>query len=114
MSATAISHESPEEYTTILDIFQSNRQRVLEIEIVPSSIPPPAGAIVLIDEAFIGIPKKVLVKAFYYATRLFSKNLGIALDLVRFIKTPRVLLLTLGRMMRSMQLSLSCCSIRNI
>jgi hypothetical protein len=72
-----------EEYAALLDAFQSNKQQVLEIEIVPTSITPPPGTLILIDEACVGVPKKVLVKAFYHATRLFSQNLKNGRDLVR-------------------------------
>lgn len=84
-SLAEVVNQSPKEYLELLKLFhyKGSTPKVLEIEILPSSISPPPNAFTLADGNCIGIPKSVLVKAFHYATRLFAKQHKDATQLVR-------------------------------
>lgn len=60
-------------FSVLMDIFKSNRQSQLVIEVLPSSIAPPPGEFVFLEDGCLGIPKKVLVKAFLEARLVFQE-----------------------------------------
>ena len=59
-------------YGALERIFSTNIDRVLDIEILPSSAHVPDGQLLFEDELGVGIPKKVLVAAFVKAREIFA------------------------------------------
>ncbi|KAL2352811.1 hypothetical protein BJ546DRAFT_155482 [Cryomyces antarcticus] len=64
--------EEPLPYDAITSFFQSHEGEVVEIEILPSAMR--TSSLVLRDGACIGIPKKVLVRAFLTARVIFTER----------------------------------------
>jgi hypothetical protein len=71
--ASAVGAEAAAAYEAIVKAFGTNSR--YEIEILPSSIIPPDGQLVMVDEECIGIPKKVLVQGFLVARAKFMSKL---------------------------------------
>jgi hypothetical protein len=65
---------SDEAYIALSGLFQYHHDDVLEIEILPSAIAPPAGQFFIQDGLFVGISKTVLVSAFLIARDVFSRR----------------------------------------
>lgn len=59
-------------YDALERIFSANIDRVLDIEILPSSADVPDGQLFFEDELGVGIPKKMLVAAFVQAREIFA------------------------------------------
>lgn len=59
-------------YNALERMFSVNIDRVLDIEILPSSADVPDGQLFFEDELGVGIPKKVLVAAFVKAREVFA------------------------------------------
>ena len=74
MSRIALPNENVQEaaYQALKNLFKTNSDSVLAIEILPSSIPPPDGRFYLQDENSVGIPKKTLTIGFLAARRTFA------------------------------------------
>lgn len=60
-------------YGSLCRYFEEHENEVVEIEILPPAIEPPAG-ILLQDGSSLGIPKKALVAAFLAARQAFFDN----------------------------------------
>jgi hypothetical protein len=66
-------HESQDAaYYALERMFSANIDKVLDIEILPSSADVPKGHIFFEDELGVGIPKKALVAAFVKAREIFA------------------------------------------
>jgi hypothetical protein len=59
-------------YYALERIFSAKIDKVLDIEILPSSADVPAGQLFFEDELGVGIPKKLLVAAFVKAREIFA------------------------------------------
>lgn len=59
-------------YDALERLFSDNIDKVLDIEVLPSSVLVPDGQLFFEDELGVGIPKKVLVAAFVKARELFA------------------------------------------
>jgi hypothetical protein len=59
-------------YDALERMFSGNVDKVLDIEILPSSADVPDGQLFFEDELGVGIPKKVLVAAFVKARDIFA------------------------------------------
>jgi hypothetical protein len=59
-------------YDALERIFSANIDKVLDIEILPSSANVPDGQLFFEDELGVGVPKKVLVAAFVRAREIFA------------------------------------------
>jgi len=59
-------------YDALERMFSANIDKVLDIEILPSSADVPGGQLFFEDELGVGIPKKVLVAAFVKAREIFA------------------------------------------
>ncbi|KAF2100466.1 hypothetical protein NA57DRAFT_74075 [Rhizodiscina lignyota] len=58
-------------YKVLSDVFEKNKDSILEIEVLGSEVPLPEGQLILQDGLCVGIPKKVLAKAFVEARAIF-------------------------------------------
>ncbi|QDS76395.1 hypothetical protein FKW77_003780 [Venturia effusa] len=67
-------------YDALVQLFAANIDKVLDIEILPSSAAVPNGQIFFEDELGVGIPKKVLVAAFIKAREVFADRSNNAND----------------------------------
>lgn len=67
-------------YDALERMFSANIDKVLDIEILPSSVDVPNGQLFFEDELGVGIPKKVLVTAFVNAREIFAARSNNASD----------------------------------
>ena len=63
-------------YQVLNQYFKRHLDDVVEIEILPPSVAPPPGQVVLEDDKAIGIPKRVLAGAFVEAAQIFFDGLN--------------------------------------
>jgi hypothetical protein len=74
--APVMSTDAVTAYEALLKAFSTDAR--YEIEILPSSIAPPDGQLIMVDEECIGVPKAVLVQAFLVARSQFMSGIGTA------------------------------------
>lgn len=67
-------------YDALERMFSANVDKVLDIEILPSSADVPNGQLFFEDELGVGIPKKVIVAAFVKAREVFAARSNDAND----------------------------------
>jgi hypothetical protein len=108
-------------YQALQRMFLENRESVLEIEILPSSFVMPDGKFYDQEELSVGIPKKVLVAAFFRAREIFAarsthsedKSYQVSyLGSMCYVSSTRKLIRALR--MQETQLQSCSCSILNI